>query len=138
MKLTQKLLTLLLSMSLYSVVYSQSTETLVYIKEDLLTQRKELLTRIELIDIKLKDIEKKIQQSTGNYQQVQYLEKNTANTAKVYQSSFRSTETPTKTTTRQHTSRSRASRTYHRGSRGGCYYINSNGNKSYVARSMCN
>lgn len=30
------------------------------------------------------------------------------------------------------------SRTYYRGSRGGCYYINSNGNKTYVARSMCN
>jgi len=30
------------------------------------------------------------------------------------------------------------SRTYYRGPRGGCYYINSNGNKSYVSRSMCN
>ncbi|SMG53058.1 hypothetical protein SAMN03080602_04324 [Arenibacter troitsensis] len=30
------------------------------------------------------------------------------------------------------------SRTYYRGPRGGCYYINSNGNKSYVDRSMCN
>ena len=29
------------------------------------------------------------------------------------------------------------SRTYYRGPRGGCYYINSNGNKTYVARSMC-
>lgn len=29
-------------------------------------------------------------------------------------------------------------RTYYRGPRGGCYYINSNGNKTYVARSMCN
>ncbi|HEU0047772.1 MAG TPA: SH3 domain-containing protein [Nitrososphaera sp.] len=28
-------------------------------------------------------------------------------------------------------------RTYIRGSRGGCYYINSNGNKTYVARSFC-
>lgn len=29
-------------------------------------------------------------------------------------------------------------RTYYRGSRGGCYYINLNGNKTYVARSLCN
>lgn len=29
-------------------------------------------------------------------------------------------------------------RTYYRGPKGGCYYINSNGNKSYVDRSLCN
>ena len=33
---------------------------------------------------------------------------------------------------------SKTSRSYYRGSRGGCYYINSNGNKSYVSRSLCN
>lgn len=26
----------------------------------------------------------------------------------------------------------------HRGSQGGCYYINSNGNKTYVSKSECN
>lgn len=31
-----------------------------------------------------------------------------------------------------------SSRNYIRGPRGGCYYINSNGNKTYVDRSMCN
>ena len=31
-----------------------------------------------------------------------------------------------------------SSRTYIRGSRGGCYYINSKGNKTYVERSLCN
>lgn len=30
------------------------------------------------------------------------------------------------------------SRSYIRGPRGGCYYINSNGNKTYVSRSLCN
>lgn len=30
------------------------------------------------------------------------------------------------------------SRAYIRGPRGGCYYINSNGNKTYVSRSLCN
>lgn len=33
---------------------------------------------------------------------------------------------------------SSASRDYIRGRRGGCYYINSNGNKTYVDRSLCN
>jgi len=32
----------------------------------------------------------------------------------------------------------RSSRTYYTGPRGGCYYINSNGNKTYVDRSFCN
>jgi hypothetical protein len=34
--------------------------------------------------------------------------------------------------------RSTSGRTYIRGSRGGCYYINSHGNKTYVDRSLCN
>ncbi len=34
--------------------------------------------------------------------------------------------------------RTKTYRTYIRGPRGGCYYINSNGNKTYVARSLCN
>lgn len=33
---------------------------------------------------------------------------------------------------------SSSSRNYIRGPRGGCYYINSNGNTTYVDRSMCN
>lgn len=33
---------------------------------------------------------------------------------------------------------SKRSKTYIRGPRGGCYYINSNGNKTYVNRSKCN
>lgn len=33
---------------------------------------------------------------------------------------------------------SSSSRNYIRGPRGGCYYINSNGNKTYVDRSTCN
>ena len=34
--------------------------------------------------------------------------------------------------------RPRSSQRYTRGSRGGCYYINSNGKKTYVDRSLCN
>lgn len=35
-------------------------------------------------------------------------------------------------------SSSTANRTYITGPRGGCYYINRNGNKTYVDRSFCN
>jgi hypothetical protein len=35
-------------------------------------------------------------------------------------------------------SRQSSDRTYIRGPRGGCYYLNSNGNKTYVDRSLCN
>lgn len=34
--------------------------------------------------------------------------------------------------------RKSTSRKYIRGPRGGCYYINGNGNKTYVDRSLCN
>jgi len=44
------------------------------------------------------------------------------------------TSKPTSTTNSEKTT----TRTYIRGSRGGCYYINSNGNKTYVDRNLCN
>lgn len=43
---------------------------------------------------------------------------------------------PSKATTPRVTSSE--SRTYIRGSRGGCYYINANAKKTYVDRSLCN
>ncbi|WP_394677374.1 DUF3157 family protein [uncultured Sphingobacterium sp.] len=46
-----------------------------------------------------------------------------------------SSPSPQKTNTSK---RSSSSRNYIRGPRGGCYYINSNGKKTYVDRSMCN
>lgn len=36
------------------------------------------------------------------------------------------------------TKKKHSDRSYYRGSRGGCYYYNSNGNKQYVPRSLCN
>lgn len=45
----------------------------------------------------------------------------------------------TKSNRSQHANRLKSStRNYITGPRGGCYYINSNGNKTYVDRSMCN
>ncbi|AOW17186.1 hypothetical protein LPB03_06785 [Polaribacter vadi] len=51
-----------------------------------------------------------------------------------YSNSLLSKESTKKTNEKKRT----YSRSYYRGSRGGCYYINSNGNKSYVSRSLCN
>lgn len=47
---------------------------------------------------------------------------------------------PTSSNTRTNSSsvKKPTGRTYIRGPRGGCYYINSNGNKTYVDRSFCN
>ncbi|SIQ86623.1 hypothetical protein [Maribacter ulvicola] len=52
-----------------------------------------------------------------------------------YSSSLKSTKS---SSTKYKTKRYRSSKSYYRGPRGGCYYINSNGNKSYVSRSLCN
>lgn len=45
---------------------------------------------------------------------------------------------PAKIKSTPSTKRSSESRYYIRGPRGGCYYINGNGNKTYVNRSLCN
>ncbi|MFD2598672.1 DUF3157 family protein [Sphingobacterium corticis] len=47
------------------------------------------------------------------------------------------TSTSNKSASSRSTSAS-SSKKYIRGPRGGCYYINRNGNKTYVDRSMCN
>lgn len=46
--------------------------------------------------------------------------------------------TKSKSTTTRPSRKYTRTRRYIRGPRGGCYYINSNGNKTYVARSLCN
>jgi glycerol dehydrogenase-like iron-containing ADH family enzyme len=44
----------------------------------------------------------------------------------------------TNNTTKSSYTRKSYSKSYYKGPRGGCYYINSKGNKSYVSRSLCN
>lgn len=58
-----------------------------------------------------------------------------ATTTELYSSSL-TNDKPSKKSTYRRSSNS-TSRRYIRGSRGGCYYINSNGNKTYVDRSKC-
>lgn len=68
---------------------------------------------------------------SGNLNETQ----SSASDTKVVSKSL-STKTPIKkqSTTKKKTS---SSRTYITGPRGGCYYINSSGNKVYVDRSLC-
>ncbi len=56
-----------------------------------------------------------------------------SSTAKSKESDTRST-TPVK----KNSTTAQSHRRYIRGPRGGCYYINKNGNKTYVDRSLCN
>ena len=61
------------------------------------------------------------------------------NTIKVdNESSLQTVPLKQSTKSKPTSTRSSESRTYLRGSRGGCYYLNSNGNKTYVERSFCN
>ncbi|WP_430968312.1 SH3 domain-containing protein [Spongiimicrobium sp. 2-473A-2-J] len=53
-------------------------------------------------------------------------------------SNYKSISASKKSYSGKSTPRKYKSKTYYRGPRGGCYYINSNGNKTYVDRSMCN
>ena len=60
---------------------------------------------------------------------------NFTSTSKSTNQTNKSTITSNKKTPKKKIS---SSRKYYTGPRGGCYYINSNGNKVYVDRSLCN
>lgn len=89
------------------------------------------------------DGKKVLLKSNGTWE---YVKNNASTTNNLYSGGSKSTTTQTSSrTTNTATTRSRPSsartstgRTYIRGPRGGCYYINSNGNKTYVDRSLCN
>lgn len=53
-------------------------------------------------------------------------------------SSNRSSSSTNKIQTLKSNSKNNSGRNYIRGPRGGCYYINRNGGKTYVERSLCN
>ncbi len=126
----KKLIILFLFISASYQCNSQSTETSLYLREELVRQRDDLIKQVQQIQARIDAIDKKLGNKTQSTNTVQYFTKNaTYNDG----SSSRSVE---KQSSQQYQSRS--TRTYHRGPRGGCYYINSNGNKTYVARSMCN
>src|SRR5690606_8410013 len=68
----------------------------------------------------------------------EYVDKQSATTKNAVGNTTRTT-TPTVQPRKNNSSTSASSgRTYIRGPRGGCYYINRNGNKTYVDRSFCN
>jgi len=63
----------------------------------------------------------------------------TSNVSPINQLRSNKSSSNTRTTTaRPSRSSSSSAKSYIRGPRGGCYYINSSGGKTYVDRSMCN
>ncbi|GAA4278578.1 hypothetical protein [Aquimarina mytili] len=125
-----KLVLILLLISASYQCNSQSTETSLYLREELVRQRDDLLKQAKEIQARIDAIDKKLGTKTQSSNTVQYFTK----TAKYNDGSYsRSIESE-----RSRQYKTKTTKTYHRGPRGGCYYINSNGNKTYVARSMCN
>lgn len=124
---------ILLLLILFSASYqcnSQSTETSLYMREELVRQRDDLLRQVREIQSRIDTIDKRLGNETQSTNTVQYFTKTATYTDGSYSQSVESKNSKSyKTST---------TRTYYRGPRGGCYYINSNGNKTYVARSMCN
>ncbi|MEW7292198.1 hypothetical protein [Aquimarina sp. 2304DJ70-9] len=126
----KKLIFLIVFISASYQCNSQSTETSLYLKEELIRQRDDLLKQAQEIQARIDAIDKKLGNKSQTTNQVQYFTKN----AKYDDGSYsRSIE---RQSSKQY--KTRTTRTYYQGPRGGCYYINSNGNKTYVARSMCN
>ncbi|WP_298539480.1 hypothetical protein [uncultured Aquimarina sp.] len=105
---------------------SQSLETTLYIKEELVNQRDELLQQARDIQKRIDSIDQKLGNKSNSKSDTQYITKT------VNYNSLNSS------TTKKKRNKPRTTRRYIRGSRGGCYYINSNGNKTYVDRSICN
>lgn len=114
--------------------HSQSIEASLYLREELVKQRNDLIKQAQEIQARIDAIDQKLGHKSHSNTNTQYLTKTVNYKNSTYSNSLKSnTGTQEK---RQY--RSKTTRTYHRGPRGGCYYINSNGNKTYVARSMCN
>lgn len=124
----------LIFLFLVSISYhsqAQSNETNLYLKQELIKQRNLLLDQAKQLQTRIDAIDQKLNLKSDFSGKVNYLNKNvnykTKNTYAAPTRSYNNNQY-----------RSNSSRSYHRGSRGGCYYINSNGNKTYVDRSKCN
>lgn len=125
------LITLIIAASYQS--NSQNIETKLYLKEELVKQRDDLLKRVREIQKRIDAIDQELGNTSNSNSNTQYLTKSVNyNSKNSYRNSINSS------TTKKKGYRSKTNRKYIRGSRGGCYYINSNGNKTYVDRSLCN
>lgn len=76
--------------------------------------------------------------SNGTLEYVSTGQSMTSSATQVNRLSSGSSSTTSSTKTNTAPARKSTGRRYIKGSRGGCYYINSNGNKTYVDRSLCN
>ena len=112
--------------------YSQSIEASLYLKEELVKQRDDLLKQVQELQTRIDAIDRKLGTKNTFKTKTKYLTKNVK-----YDSETRYSNSLENNSSQNKQSRSKTTRAYHRGPRGGCYYINSRGNKTYVARSMC-
>ncbi len=109
----------------------QNKEALQYLKQELVKQRNDLLQKARELQTRIDSIDIILQYKNSNKNPATYLIKSNNKQNKTH-NSFQYNNTIRKK--RQISNYRR----YYRGPRGGCYYINSNGNKSYVDRSLCN
>ncbi|MEM1336883.1 MAG: hypothetical protein AAGF96_03990 [Bacteroidota bacterium] len=129
-------LTILFAVTSYSQTESKIVE-LENQKKKFETEIKNLKDSINEIDLKIAQLKSKINSSTSA--KTKEIERKPTNSPTSNSSSYRSSIKSNKSRSSSYnTKKYRSSRTYYRGPRGGCYYINSNGNKTYVARSLCN
>ncbi|WP_103068139.1 hypothetical protein [Aquimarina sediminis] len=130
----KKTLIIFLLLLAYYPCYSQSVETSLYLREELVKQRNELISKVQEIQARIDAIDQKLGNKSRSSSNTQYLNKTVNYSNTNYSNSLKSSTNIRE----QKQYRSKKTRAYRRGPRGGCYYINSNGNKTYVARNMCN
>ncbi|MBQ4819618.1 hypothetical protein [Aquimarina sp. MMG016] len=126
----KKLILIFLLFLAYYQIHSQSKETALYMRKELVKQRDDLIKKAERIQRRIDSIDRKL---GSNKSSKQYLTKSVN-----YDSETNYSNSLESNTTRKKRYKPRTTKTYYRGPRGGCYYINSNGNKTYVSKSMCN
>ncbi len=132
----RKIISIIFLISGFLSSYSQSIETKLYVKEELIKQRDDLLRQVRNIQSRIDAIAIELGSKSATNNKTKYLTKAVRYDSGVRRSnSFENKATKQRS---QYESNTKNYRTYHRGPRGGCYYINSKGNKTYVARSMCN
>ena len=97
---------------------AQQAETLLYLRKELVRQQQELQQKIKTLQKRIDRIDAQLGSNSPPKKK-----------SSLYHSLHPGTNTVHPKTTKR--------RVYYRGPRGGCYYINANGNKTYVSRSLC-
>jgi len=109
---------------------SQNIEVNLLLRKELVRQRDNLIKQVRDIQTKIDSLDKNLSHKPQIKNHTLFLTKPVNYSNNNYSKSIESSQS------KQY--KTRTTRVYYRGPRGGCYYINSNGNKTYVSRSLCN